>query len=266
MLWIELRVSYMLGEHSTTELYSCPSIFFNYICSFIYLFACVFVCVLLCKPWYMWRSSNNLQEELVLSFHHMDPRDQIGIIRLASKHLYPWAISMAPFMILLSMYIYYLCTSEAYAYHYYIHTMAQGEARGELLGGSSLLSPCWGSISLVPGPWTSRWPACLHLLFCYRSVGITGSCRHIWLMHMGCWYETWVVRLARHELFTWWANEPSHRLSSVLSSFCFIIFIKSALVWAFQVVATRQNDITLGKASFLSLNVPLLFWKMSSWI
>lgn len=68
-------------------------------------------------------------------------QDQIGIIRLASKHLYPWAISMAPFVILLSMYI-NLCTSGAYVYHYYIHTMAQDEARGQLLGGSSLLSPC----------------------------------------------------------------------------------------------------------------------------
>lgn len=182
MLWIELRVSYMLGKHSTTELYSRPSIFSITFVHF-FMFACVLMCVLLCKPWYTWKSSNNLQEELVLSFHHMDPRDQIGIIRLARKHLYPWAIFMAPFMILLSMCI-YLCTSGAYIYHYYIHSMGQGEARGQLLGGSSLLSLCWGSVSLVPGPWASRWPACLRLLFHYRSVGITGSCRRIWLMYV----------------------------------------------------------------------------------
>lgn len=42
MLWIELRVSYMLGKHSTTELYSCPSIFSV---AFVHLFICLLVCL-----------------------------------------------------------------------------------------------------------------------------------------------------------------------------------------------------------------------------
>lgn len=47
---------------------------------------CVCVFVLVC----MWRRSEYNLQELVLSFHRVSPQVGIQVIRIGSKHLYPF--------------------------------------------------------------------------------------------------------------------------------------------------------------------------------
>lgn len=192
MLWIELRVSYMLGKHSTTELYSCPSIFSV---AFVHLFICLLVCLCVsscashgirgghqttcrrswCSPSTIWVPGSN-------RYHQACQQAPLPLGHLHGP-LYDFII-----------YVYILCTSGAYVYHYYIHTMAQGEARGQLLGGSSLLSPCWSSISLkITGPWASSGPPASIYYFAIGVLGLqaraatSGSCTWVTGMKLGSW-------------------------------------------------------------------------------
>lgn len=82
------------------------------------------------------------------------------------------------------------------------------EVRGQLLGISSCLPPCWSSTSLLTGSWISGWFFRLYLLAHLRSAGIRDV--HLHTHHL-TWALNQVVKLAWQGLTFWIQNSGKQK-------------------------------------------------------
>jgi len=128
----------MLGTLGTGVVHTCRGqgtvlwILFSSSCLYfkILYFMCMYMCVWrdMSVMVYMWRSEDNLQEEMVLSFYHVGPRHWTPSLALVLSsepswqspvHTFPWNVGIEFWRSLLSFLILLAFCFRSWSYHWY---------------------------------------------------------------------------------------------------------------------------------------------------